>query len=257
MPRTLNANDLLALMAIKDSAGWNQTPSDWLRLMRLEPEGCFCTEDIECPGRIVATATAITYEAQLAWIGMVLTLPEFRGRGYAGALFAHTISWLKSRGVRSIKLDATEMGRPLYEKYGFKIERPIERHVRTAPPSQMRAFRARPIDYTADRAAFGADRSRLLDDLNAEGHLHGRPGSLAHFFGPCVTADPAEARRQLETQVHHSPLVWDLFPENAEAVKLAREFGFEPMRRLQRMYLGGCAATDVDRIFACAGFEYG
>jgi hypothetical protein len=39
---------------------------------------------IEREGRLVAITTAICYGRELAWIGMVLTDPEFRGQGLAG-----------------------------------------------------------------------------------------------------------------------------------------------------------------------------
>lgn len=48
------------------------------------------------------------------------TAPEYRRQGIA----FHTLNLLvkdaKERGVSQIALETTDMGRPLYEKYGFK-----------------------------------------------------------------------------------------------------------------------------------------
>lgn len=54
-----------------------------------------------------------------AYIMNMYTAPEYRRQGIA----IHTLDLLvreaKEQGVSQIALEATEMGRPLYEKYGF------------------------------------------------------------------------------------------------------------------------------------------
>ncbi len=44
---------------------------------------------------------------------------DFRGQGLAKKMLSMLIQEAKSRGVTEISLDATEMGRPLYEVMGF------------------------------------------------------------------------------------------------------------------------------------------
>jgi GNAT superfamily N-acetyltransferase len=109
--RLLTAADLPAAMALKESAGWNQTEADWRMLLEQEPEGCFA---VESEGRVVASATAYCYGRDLAWIGMVLTLPECRGRGYARLLMQEALAWVERRGIPCTKLDATDMGNHHY-----------------------------------------------------------------------------------------------------------------------------------------------
>ena len=125
--RQLVLSDVEAMLLIKDAAGWNQTEDDLVRNLQLEPEGCFA---IDCAGRLAATTTVITYGRELAWIGMVLTDPPFRGRGFARRLFAHALEWLDARGVACSKLDATSMGEAVYRSFGFEVECVIERWVR-------------------------------------------------------------------------------------------------------------------------------
>ena len=76
--RTLTPDDIPSAMELSIAANWNQTPEDWQRVMRLSPDGCRC---IESDGKIVATATRLDYGKRLAWIGMVLTRPEYRRQG--------------------------------------------------------------------------------------------------------------------------------------------------------------------------------
>lgn len=58
-----------------------------------------------------------------AYIMNMYTDPEFRRRGIAYAILDVLISECRARKVGRITLEATDMGRPLYEKYGFvKLE---------------------------------------------------------------------------------------------------------------------------------------
>lgn len=54
-----------------------------------------------------------------AYIMNMYTNPEYRRKGIAYKTLDMLIQDCKSRGVTAISLEATEMGRPLYEKYGF------------------------------------------------------------------------------------------------------------------------------------------
>lgn len=49
----------------------------------------------------------------------VYTKPEYRRQGVAAQMVKMLIDEAKRRGVTEISLDATESGRPLYEKLGF------------------------------------------------------------------------------------------------------------------------------------------
>lgn len=262
MYRTLRAADLEAALALSTAAGWNQVAADWERILQLEPEGCFV---VEAEGRIAATATAIRYGRELAWIGMVLTDPAFRRRGFATMLLQAAIRHASS--VRGIMLDATDQGRPLYASLGFRDDQPIERWQREGiageaiPPGEPVAI---PIEL--DREAFGADRSHLLPLLSEggsasrEGYGLRRPGLRARYLGPCVARDTASARAAIVSCLEAAPgepWYWDLLPRNAEAVALARGLGFVPARRLTRMVLGEIPQRRDDLVYAVAGLEYG
>jgi len=272
MIRLLSAADIPAAMRLKEAAGWNQTEEDWANLLAAEPEGCF---GLDCDGALVATAAGVCFGRSLAWIGMVLTAPEYRGRGFARRLMDHTLAFLASRGVEWIKLDATDMGRPLYAKLGFEGEGPVERWClpRVADPRPVDLPPCRVEDFAElDHAAFGADRLEILRRvavesacIPGEGYAMGRPGTKAPYFGPCVCRSSQAARTLLEWFLARHPgesVFWDLLPSNAEALRLAQEFGFEPRRKLVRMSLRGLPEApsfrhDDSAVFAIAGFEYG
>ena len=276
MIRVMTAQDTRAGMRLKEAAGWNQTTRDWANLLAIEPQGCWV---YEVDGVVAGSTTAVLYGQELAWIGMVLVLPEYRGRGIGRQLMQHALRYLDERGVRCVKLDATDMGKPLYEQLGFVDEALIERWAGTFDAHDADESGPGPdrlVDIAAiaepDRAAFGADRSRLLrwllevfphDAVRLPGgYVMGRPGSNAHFLGPCVADHPTDARRLIaHVLARHagSLLFWDLLPANEEAVALARSFGFEPRRKLWRMARTSaeCPSGNARQVFAAAGFEYG
>ncbi|MGH2500818.1 MAG: GNAT family N-acetyltransferase [Candidatus Limnocylindria bacterium] len=279
--RRMTAADLPAAMALKDAAGWNQTEQDWRLLLELEPDGCFV---LESEGRVVASATAYCYGRDLAWIGMVLTLPEFRGRGLGSRLFRASVEFCEERGIRCIKLDATDMGRPLYERAGFVGEYEVERWGGITPSlpapgvgnscAALTEVRLRAL-LARDGAAFGASRAQLLCALlrgadwagclersgTPVGYALARPGTRARYLGPCLAEDAAGARPLLEAFfAGHAgrPVFVDVPAPNAEARSLLRGFGLEARRTLLRMYRGpNDSPGEPSRIFGLAGFEYG
>lgn len=263
MVRTLSLADLPALMELKTAAGWNQTEDDWKRYLSLAPEGCF---GIECEGTVAASATVMCYGEDLAWIGMVLTLPRFRGRGFARALMEVCID---QAGSRPTRLDASDMGRPLYESMGFVAECPIERVRREpAPGPQEPAVQPLEFDISCDTMAFGADRSLLLLELAKDGgasvdgaYAFERPGSDAFFLGPWMAGSPESAERLLRWFVARrgsTPSVIDLFPDHQHAASLAGQYGFRTFRRLTRMVRApGPVLSPDPRIYGIAGFEWG
>ena len=262
--RLLTPADLPALLHLTSAAAWNQTADDWARLLALQPSACF---GIELEGILAASATVVCYPPDLAWLGMVLTLPAYRGRGLARRIVEHTIAY---SGLRTIRLDASAMGQPLYESLGFVEECAVERWLRDPAPT-VEATGALPFVYphALDAEAFGADRSMLIRCLaELEGasladssFALGRPGRNAAYFGPCLSKTPSGALNLLQRFLaRHSnmPIYWDLFPHHQHAAQLAAEFGFRPVRRLSRMSLGARARQLPDAlIYGIAGFEYG
>jgi ribosomal protein S18 acetylase RimI-like enzyme len=254
--RRLCHSDLDGALRLTRAAGWNQLAADWERLLFLEPEGCFA---LECYGK------------DLAWVGMVLTAPEFRRRGFAESLIVHALEFAESRKIANLKLDATDSGIELYRKYGFVDECEIERWHRNPGPVEPTEVSGYSPDHAYDQINFGADRTHLLRELAKsgaasifrEGYAMGRPGFSAAYFGPCVAKSGAVARRLLRwflADHSNDPVFWDLFPANKEAVRIAGEFGFSPVRRLTRMVLSRAGAHRISNspeVFAIAGFELG
>ena len=59
-------------------------------------------------------------EGRKAYIMNMYTRPEYRRRGVAYRTLELRVEDARNRGISDISLEATAMGRPLYEKYGFR-----------------------------------------------------------------------------------------------------------------------------------------
>jgi ribosomal protein S18 acetylase RimI-like enzyme len=276
--RLLVESDIPAALRLKELAQWNQTENDWLRLLRLEPNGCFCAT---FDGEVVATTTTTTYRPDLAWIGMVLVDPKRRQLGIATRLMNLALEYLAKAGVTTIKLDATPDGCYLYRKLGFKDESLIERWVGFAGPREVTcstldtAVRREALIF--DRHTFGAERSKLLEMLiddccvaplvttAADGHLTGyglaREGSAAVYVGPLLATSMDAAATLLDGllgQLSGQRVYVDLNRNFSGGRKILTERGFLKQRDLVRMVYGQASdAASSPSIFAIAGPELG
>ena len=275
--RPMGRDDIDAGLELCRFAGWNQIRSHWEILLALSPEGVLAAE---VDGQVRGTASAVNYGTRTGWIGMILVHPEFRRRGIATRLMNHCIEHLRSHCVESIKLDATDLGRPVYQKLGFKEERPIFRYAGRSARRAPTGSAVRPIaadDWSSiaemDGRAFGADRLALLKLLATEGHSavvegggairaygFARRGFHASSIGPVVAADRKAAQGLalvLLARLPEGDVYWDFMPENAPCKELAESLGFTVARQLMRMYLGEMNPGQVDMIYGGAGFELG
>ena len=277
--RLLFESDIAAAMRLKDAAGWNQTEADWRRLLLLEPNGCFCAIK---DGRVVGTTTTTTYGEDLAWIGMVLVDPDHRGQGIATKLMNVALNYLKEK-VRTVKLDATPLGKPVYEKFGFQIESFVERWIGngssgrrdTEPRVNMDAVDFRDL-VALDRRAFGADRSQLLEKLTAEasvspvlvraangglsGYALARNGTKAAYVGPAITEDPLQVETllvQVLSELSDEYVYVDVNTANGAGANVLSARGFVKERDLLRMSTRSSGSKTSPLVFAIAGPEIG
>ena len=266
--RVMEQTDIPAALFLSSAAGWNQTPDDWRMLLQLAASTCF---GIEADGRIVATTTLIRHGPSLGWIGMVLTHADYRRRGFARMLLERTLEEAESLGIRTLKLDATEQGQPLYERLGFTAEQEIQRWTGQAVTVSFDESNKDHDDTNSimalDAGAFESDRAPLLRALMARqrpfvssgAFLFLRPGLRASYLGPCIGESHVSAAQLISRCLGAGDALWfwDLFPANEHVVQLASDLGFKVERRLMRMVRGPAVTSRTSLVYAAAGFEFG
>ena len=101
-------------MRLSTAAGWNQREEDWRRAIAMTAGASF---GATAGGLLVATCIGISY-GEFGWIAMMLVDPAFQRQGLGAGLLLGAINALPSD--RPVGLDATEVGRLLYEHHGFR-----------------------------------------------------------------------------------------------------------------------------------------
>lgn len=276
--RELVEADIPDAMRLKNIAGWNQLESDWSIFLEGSPRHALAAVH---NGRVIGTVTAMTYAERLAWIGMVLVDPEFRGQGIATRLVNTVLENLSP--CPSIKLDATPTGSRVYAKHGFEPEYEICRMIcmsAHAPgkPAATRRLTSRSVGNLAelDAEAFGVDRVELLKRLqilapgsaqccgsdvkSVDAFCLGRPGMNFHHLGPLVARDLEQAKQVMSgvlLDLAGKPVVVDVPKDRKEFLAWLRAVGFGMQRTFTRMYLRENLPGTPSMCFATAGPEFG
>ena len=168
--RRLGPADLDSCAALAVDRGWLPEKSKWALLLDIAE-----VFGIDAPdGGLAGSVTLARYGREHASVGMMLVAARYGRRGLGRALMTHL---LDAAGDATVTLFATDMGRPLYERLGFK---PVRRSA-----SFVGRFRPAPADTAGspgmttraatdadmpsllalDMAAFGADRSHVIRRL--------------------------------------------------------------------------------------------
>jgi len=259
-------------------AGWNQIESDWRRFLFLQPDGCFVGA---LDGTAVATTAAFIF-GPVAWIAMVLVDIDSRRKGVATALLKHALDFLDGRGIKTVRLDATAAGQPVYEKLGFVPEYPLTRYMGTAAPSPRPSALTLPPTVgrqlkaivAFDRSMTATPREKMLARLfeespeltralyrdgQVEGYVTGRRGANATLLGPCIATSHAgptllgEALSRCAGQL----VFVDVPRDNAPALEIVEKSGLTIQRHFTRMCRGARIQDHVEAIWASSGPEKG
>jgi GNAT superfamily N-acetyltransferase len=269
---SVSPEDAERVLPLSVAAGWNQTLADW-RFMLAQGEGFGTMEG----DRYIASALTLPLGPGLSWISMVLVAADRRRAGLGTLMLRHCIDKVRAEG-KVPGLDATEYGRPLYEKLGFRKLYPLSR-LRLARPVTAAATGIRRLtpddldaisDYDARRS--GLHRSAMLAYLARQGSpfgfvaerdgvlsgfVMGRPGRVNPQIGPLVAENTGIARSLLaaaagaaEAAMLDLPDVHEELRSELIAAGAIRERGF------WRMTLGDAPGlSEPGQVYAIAGPE--
>ena len=280
--RPLTIEDIEQAIQLSHAERWNQTEKDWELLVKNSENVCL---GAVLNGKLIGTSTAINYNKSVAWIGMVLVNKEFRGRGVSKLLLASLFKQLKH--IRSLKLDATPAGQPVYQKFGFKDECVLHRmtadsvsadaylnNTKKFPEAISMKDISEVIEF--DKQVFGADRRQLIEFLISNnrknswmirregkitGVVLGRKGSRFFQIGPVLAANENDAKiliKKVISGLKRQPFVVDVPEEKKEFTKWLIGLGFQAQRPFIRMYQNENLFPGIpEQQFLICGPEFG
>jgi len=275
--RLMTTADIPSGLRLNSQNGWNQLARDWQRQLDLEPDSCFAAE---LDGQLVGTACACVFE-KVAWVNLVLVDQVYRGRGIGTSLMRCVLAYLDERKIPSIRLDATPLGRPIYEKLGFETDYELKRYEGTIGqigPGHVDVAIAGDQDLDdvirLDRQITGTPRGRLLSYVHARqldplliavvgrgitGYASYRPGMRAWQIGPCM-GEANACRALLSTvagRLKDHAVFMDVPDLHVAANVFATQLNLTPQRQLTRMIRGERFHEDVKHYWCSFGPEKG
>ena len=264
--RPLTVADLDAVVEATAHVGWGDLRPHLT--FYLQQTGC-CPLVADEDGRIVGTAAG-TKKGTVGWVGHVIVHPEYRRQGIGSALVEAVIARLEADGCRTILLIATDLGRPIYERLGFRVDSPYSKlngptldAYPTHPDLRPLAESDLPEVRALDRLASGEDRAAHLR-LATNGWVvaDAAPGRLRGFYlpmpfaeGPLVATDPVAtatlldvARTTARLARGQAELRFTIPAANAAALAHLRRVGFVEGEPLPRMVRGEALSWRPDLV---------
>ncbi|QPP10744.1 GNAT family N-acetyltransferase [Streptomyces bathyalis] len=291
----LGAADLAACSDLAQSRGWGREEHKW-RLLLTSGQG-YGVEAPDRPGTLIGACVLTSYGplpptvsgagldpgTGAACVGMMLVAERCERQGLGRRLLEHAVA---EAGDALLFLYATDNGRPLYERLGFRAAGTVTSlrgrlpasdgesdaadgsapYVRPATATDLPAVRA------LDAHAFGADRGQLLDRLPrfADGLVvaDAGDGSLRGFgaawpngpggtvVGPVVALDTATAQALVRDLGEHTAgdIRLDIDGRHEGLETWARRHGLEGSCLCTRMIHGSGSGSrplgDASRRFA-------
>jgi predicted N-acetyltransferase YhbS len=224
---------------------------------KIQSDGWFLASQQEHP---VGMVGATNYGA-FAHVGLMAVHPDAQRQGVGLALMRFLLARLDQQHVPLVLLDASEMGRPLYDKLGFVAYDEtlvFQRHGNLAMldrPSNIQTISARELDELVqwDTTVFGADRRKVFQALLAlfperafmlrdeTGQVAGYLFAQKNRIGPWVMRQSknAEVLLQAALALPYEETCSVFVPSvNQEAIELLQCYGFEQVGANRHMGRG-------------------
>ncbi|HEX2996805.1 MAG TPA: GNAT family N-acetyltransferase [Anaerolineales bacterium] len=226
---------------------------------QIQPEGWFVASRQEY---LLGMVGATRYGAW-AHIGLMAVHPDTQRQGIGFALMNFILAELERRQVETVWLDASEMGRPLYEKLGFLscdetfiFQRSAGKLTGLEPAPRVQILSVRQLDELVqwDTKVFGADRRRVFQVLldvfpqrsfaqrDKAGRLTGYLFAQKNRIGPWVALQPGSAEELLQIALalpgYEETISVAVPSVNEDAIELMQRCGFEHVRTNRHMWRG-------------------
>jgi GNAT superfamily N-acetyltransferase len=210
-PLAEQTRDALAEVdTLRKAIGWGS--GAWFLGPMLETGGCVVGLRGR-DGQLVGMGATALFEP-MGFVCNMVVRQELQRQGLGGQVFEGLLAWLLARGIEQIQLEATDEGKPLYERHGFwtRWESVLATMETQCEPGDEEGIGPiQPVDWSGiaalDRIAYGANRSAFLQALAAgphhqEGLRLTENGRVVAFgfrypgrIGPLVAATPAAGEK--------------------------------------------------------------
>jgi GNAT superfamily N-acetyltransferase len=261
--RRLGVGELADCVRLAVSRDWLPDEDKWELFFQVG-----AVYGIDDPAGGLAGMVVLTrYGADVAVVGMMVVAERFARQGLGTRLMTHVLREAKTAGLW---LAATEMGRPLYEKLGFRVIGRSTQHFGRFEHRPVKASRRMSTEdlkelVELDAEVFGAPRTELLARLTTfadqirvidgpagpVGYAAAWPSSGTTVIGPVIASDLDMALTlivELAGDVDGYVRL-DLDHSRPDLLAWADEHGMELGSTTDVMVFGDQLPGDRDRLF--------
>jgi len=251
----------------------NLQPPDWADIV---PDIEFYINSSSChpiktivDHQIVGTGTLIIFENS-CWVAHIIVSSQHRNKGIGSAIVNELLVTVGKKSIATCSLIATELGKPVYIKAGYRTVASYSFFEREKPwPDGSVSENIVPFEekyrtmlYELDRKISGETRKTLLKDFLSNSILYVENNKLAGFYVPDIKegfifANTDEAGLAL-MQLKYATVDKAILPtENTAGVEFLQKNGFIEIRRMTRMIIGDDIPWLPKKVFSRIGGNLG
>ena len=251
----------------------NLQPNDWGDII---PDIEFYLKSTFCypikatiDSKIAGIGTLIIFE-NTSWIAHIIVGRNYRNKGIGSQIVNELLKKTKEDAIETCSLIATDLGKPVYLKAGFRIETEYtflkrEKQWINGPVSKnVIPFKEkyRTAIYELDKAISGEKRELLLKDYLANSVLYIENENVAGYYLPdlkegLIFADTNEAGLEL-MKLKYSTVDKAVIPiENVIGLEFLKQQGFIETSKGTRMVFGKDLSWNPSKMYSRIGGNFG
>ncbi|SDM93320.1 Acetyltransferase (GNAT) domain-containing protein [Daejeonella rubra] len=205
---------------------------------------------ISIGNKIAAVGTTIRHP-DTAWLAHVIVHPDFRNQGLGQKLTEALIGRLDYEKIKTVYLDATDMGFPVYRKIGFEVETEyihldgelINQNLKD--PAAVIPFQEKYRDkiLQLDKQTSGENRGLIINDHLKSSLIYLKEGIVSgvyfpHFFEQAIIANDPEAGTELMKLRMRIKNKFRFPLGNQSGINFLIQNNYQKMRTSRKMILG-------------------
>lgn len=219
--------------------------------------------------KIVGTGTLIIFE-NTCWIAHIIVDSNFRNKGIGSQIVIELLKKVKDESIETCSLIATDLGKPVYLKAGFRIETEyifLKREKQWTDCSVSKNVipfeeKYRTAIYELDKVISGENREILLKLYLENSMLYVENENVGGYYLPdlkegLIFADTNEAGLEL-MKLKYSTVDKAVIPfENVKGLEFLKQKGFIETSIGTRMVLGKSLNWDFSKMYSRIGGNFG
>jgi GNAT superfamily N-acetyltransferase len=259
-------NDLEEIKQLQPE-GWSDIIPDFE--FYIKSDFCYPIK-IQIDNKLAGVGVSIVFE-NTGWLAHIIVDPDYRKQGIGYRIVEELLYNLKSKSIDSCLLLATELGQPVYTKFGFRvvteysyfnrdkpwIEKPLSKNIVGFSEKHR-------IDvYELDRTISGENRQRLLADRLETSLIYMSDGKIRGVYIPAlkeglIFANTEESGIEL-MKVKYAKADKAVLPsDNISGIEFLKQNGFiEADTKGIRMVLGKDVNWKPEKIYSRIAGNFG